>query len=90
MRGVEVLALTWGSRDDCEADWMAEVCDDKAHSGKRFILVPLHLGNHISRNVPTLGLMSEEETIAFERALREALPAGALFPFEVLRLLEAL
>ena len=39
--------------------WIAEVCDDEANPGKQFALVPFHLGNHSSRNIPTLGLINE-------------------------------
>ncbi len=45
---------------DYSFHWIAKVCDDEAHSGKQFALVPLHLGNHAPRNTPTLGLVREE------------------------------
>ena len=44
---------------DYSLRWIAQVGYDEAYSWEQFSLMPLHLGHHSSRNIPTLGLINE-------------------------------
>ena len=38
---------------------IVQVGDDEAHSGEQLSIVPLHLRDHSSRNIPILGLVDK-------------------------------